>query len=146
MWNTQNVVDAAECYDFNKGYVDIDYEGSSVFQALNETAGLDLKDMLENEDINWLPKPLEYEYDTEIKSYFNMEGYGEFKSRVLPIVKKYLDEGRLHIEYKEHVDEMSIVYSDEFQIVVKKASEKFQSFYEILMKNMEDTIDSDPFF
>ena len=132
---SEHVVEAASDYEFNKGYVHIDCNGIGVYQALKKAAEWNWKDILKSEDISWLPKPSEY--DGSMKSYFTMKGYREFKNRVMPIVRKYLDESNLNEEYIEEIDEKSIVYSDEFQIIVKRLFRKFDDIYEAVTKSLK---------
>lgn len=130
---SEKVVEAASDYEFNLGYIHIEYEGTGVYQALKKSMPLkEWKKLLADEDINWLPKPPDYSY--ECKSYFTIEGYREFKKRVLPIVKQHLDEKKLSEEYVAKLPKDDIVYSDEFQVVVRRdgktmPSMKFESTF-----------------
>ena len=107
----------------------IEYEGTGIYQALKKAVGWDWKDILKNEDINWLPQPPQY--NGNFKSLFTMKGYKEFRSKVIPIVERYLDINRLIEKYSPWINDKSIVYSDEFQIVInRKFENKFNELYE----------------
>lgn len=120
----KKVVDSTDCYEFNRGYIHIDYEGVGVYQALKKAVGYEWKDILDKQDISWLPKPPDY--NGGMKSYFTMKGYREFKQKVMPIIRQYLNEDKLNEEYmlEESFDSKNLVYSDEFQIIMKNIPKK----------------------
>lgn len=128
---TQNVVDSASEYNFDHGYSHVEYEGTGIYEALKRSMSLEeWKSVLQNEDITWLPKPPGYDY--RCKSYFTMKGYKQFQQKVMPIVKNYLDESKISEQYIEELDKSRIVYTDEFQTIIR--TDIFNDKYSQLMK------------
>lgn len=115
---SEKVVNAASVYDFNHGYSHVEYEGVGVYEALKRSMSLEeWKCVLQSEDISWLPKPPGYDY--RCKSYFTMKGYKQFQQKVMPMMKNHLDESKIIEQYVEELEENRIVYSDEFQVIIR---------------------------
>ncbi len=115
---TKHVVEDATEYGFNRGCSDVEYEGVGVYEALKRAISLEeWKCILQSEDISWLPKPPGYDY--RCKSYFTMKGYRQFQQKVMPIMKNHLDESKIIEQYVEELEENRIVYSDEFQVIIR---------------------------
>ncbi len=71
-------------------YYRITYNGEGIYNALKNIVGLDTwKDLLNNKQLNWLPKPPEY--SSKNISYFTKKGYELFEQKTLPILLKYLE-------------------------------------------------------
>ena len=130
---TEKIIDSFSEYSFTRGYSHIEYEGTGIYQALKRALSMkEWRSILESEDISWLPKPPEY--NGRCKSYFTMKGYKEFKEKVLPICKRFLDISKIKETYVETLDDSAIIYSDEFQVVVQ--NRKFDSMYEDIMRDL----------
>ena len=129
---TRELVERSAEYEFNCGYSHIDYHGTGIYQALKNACGWDWKDIIKSNDISWLQKP--QNYNGSLKSFFTMKGYREFKEKVMPIVRKYLDEAKIREEYIESIDERSVVYSDEFQVIVRR---DFNALFEDVMNSIK---------
>ena len=96
-------------------YYRITYNGEGIYNALKKNISLDeWKNLLKSEKINWLPKPPNYAQNN--KSYFTQKGYEQFFSLVFKIIIKYLDKEKIKVEQVDNLE--SIIYEDEFQIVV----------------------------
>ena len=100
-----------------KVYYRITYNGEGIFNALKNIVDAHTwKDLLNNDKINWLPKPPEY--SSKNISYFTKEGYKSFEQKTLPIICEYLDKKNIKINtYNEIYN--NILYTDEYQIVVE---------------------------
>ena len=128
---TKQVVESASEYDFNHGYSHVEYEGVGVYEALKRAISLEeWKCILQSEDISWLPKPPGYDY--RCKSYFTMKGYKQFQQKVMPMMKNYLDKSKIIEQYVEELEENRIVYSDEFQVIIR--TDIFNDKYNQFMK------------
>lgn len=141
---SQEIVSSAEEYEFNYGYSHLEYENTGIYQALKEAAGWDWKDIIKSENISWLPKPPEYNGSYE--SYFTMKGYRKFQEKVMPVIEKYLDTTKIIEKYIDEIEQDSIVYSDEFQVIIKKKFDSFNRLFEEVMNKIKNTtIDCDAF-
>ncbi len=98
-------------------YYRITYNGEEIYNALKKVVGMDVwKELLNNEQINWLPKPPDYSFNN--MSYFTKKGYEVFEQKTLPIILKYLDKEDIEINtYNEICN--NILYFDDYQIVVE---------------------------
>ncbi len=98
-------------------YYRITYNGEEIYNALKKVVGMDVwKELLNNEQINWLPKPPDYSFNNI--SYFTKKGYEVFEQKTLPIILKYLDKEDIEINtYNEICN--NILYFDDYQIVVE---------------------------
>ena len=67
---------------------------------------------------NWLKVP-NISYD-DCYSYFNKDGFDLFMKNTYPIFVKYLDADKINIDsFEFDLNELNIIYEDEYQIVVK---------------------------
>ncbi len=74
------------------------------------------KELLNNKQINWLPKPPEY--SSKAISYFTKNGYKLFEQKTLPIILKYLDKENIEINTYNEVGNKTL-YIDEYQMVIE---------------------------
>ena len=102
-------------------YYRITYNGEGIYNALKNIVGIDKwKDLLNNKQINWLPKPPEY--SSKNKSYFTKKGYELFEQKTLPILLKYLDKENIEINTYNEIGNKTL-YTDEYQIVIEISEE-----------------------
>lgn len=92
------------------------YDGIGIYEAFKKHVEMNiLKDFLSSSLSNWLPKPPEYKEN--YTSYFTELGYEKFNREVLPTFVKYLNREKINVEVISEVG--NVVYSDEYQIVIK---------------------------
>lgn len=97
-------------------YYRVTYNDEGIYNALKDSIDLDTwKKILSSEDITWLPKPPSY--SSKNVSYFTEKGYEEFSNKAMPIISNYLKKKNIKIDTFDKISG-SIVYSDEYQIVV----------------------------
>ncbi len=98
-------------------YYRITYNGEGIYNALKNIVGLDTwKDLLNNKQLNWLPKPPEY--SSKNISYFTKKGYELFEQKTLPILLKCLEKENIKINIYNEICN-NILYIDEYQIVIE---------------------------
>lgn len=98
-------------------YYRITYNGEGIYNALKNIVGLDTwKNLLNDQQINWLPKPPKY--SSKNISYFTEKGYKLFEQKTLPIILKYLDKESIKINTYNKICN-NILYTDEYQIVIE---------------------------
>jgi len=102
--------------------------GHGIYELLKGMLSTDKwKELLNNENINWLPKPLMYK--GTYKSFFTEKGYNLFREKSLPIIEKYLNKDRIVILNFDDCKADECVYMDEYQCVIDlKAINKYKTF------------------
>lgn len=96
-------------------YYRITYNNEGIYSALKNSVDLDTwQKLLNNEHINWLPKPPTY--SSKNIFYFTKEGYERFKEETLPIIHSYLNKENIKIEKYNNITN-NILYADEYQII-----------------------------
>lgn len=104
----------------NNKYYRITYNGEGIYNALKNRIDSNVwQKILLSENINWLPKPPKYSSNNT--SYFTEKGYLVFSNKTMPTIYKYLKKENIKIEMFDEISD-SILYSDEYQIVVNKES------------------------
>ena len=131
---SRQVVDKAEVYEFNLGFSHVSYRNTGIYQALKKSMPLEeWKKLLRDPKVNWLPKPPDY--NGSYVSWFTMEGYRMFKENVMPIVEQWLDTKKIKEEYSETLDEKSIAYEDEWQVITKRSLIKVDEAFNSIMSS-----------
>lgn len=98
-------------------YYRITYHGEGIYNALKNIVGMDTwRDLLNNQNVNWLPKPPEY--SSKNISYFTKKGYEFFIEKTLPTILNYLDKENIQINHYNDINN-NILYTDEYQIVIE---------------------------
>lgn len=98
-------------------YYRISYHNEGIYNALkNKVDNVIWKDLLNNEHMNWLPKPPTYSFKNI--SYFTRKGYERFNHETLPIICNYLNKENIRMDMYNEIN-YTILYSDEYQIVVE---------------------------
>lgn len=98
-------------------YYRITYNGEEIYNALKNIIGIDTwNDLLNNQNVNWLPRPPEY--SSKNISYFTKKGYELFEQKTLPIILKYLDKENIEINTYNEVGNKTL-YTDEYQMVIE---------------------------
>lgn len=129
---SEQVDTQAEVYEFSLGFSHVFYRSTGIYQALKKSMPLEeWKKLLGDPKINWLPKPPDY-YGSYV-SWFTMEGYRMFKENVMPIVEQWLDIKKIKEEYSETLDEKSIVYEDEWQVITKRSLSRVDEAFNSIM-------------
>ncbi len=98
-------------------YYRITYNEEGIYNALKNIVGdYTWKELLNDKQINWLPKPPEY--TSKNKSYFTKKGYELFEQKTLPILLKYLDKENIEINTYNEIGNKTL-YTDEYQMVIE---------------------------
>ena len=137
---SEKVAADAKYYEFDHGFARVSYDGTGIYQALKKEVGWNWKELKKRDEISWLPLPPDYNGSCE--SWFTMKGYKIFREKTLPLMKEYLDEKKITEEYVENLDDKKEIYSDEYQIVVKKRFDRFNRFYESVLNSVQASRDS----
>lgn len=94
----------------------VTYENKGIYNELKNMVDINTwKELLESNEINWLPKPPSYAENN--KSYFTEKGYKKFTKNVLPIIENYLSKDKIKISSYQSLE--NIIYEDEYQVVTK---------------------------
>ena len=76
-------------------------------------------DFIKSDENDWLDNPVIYADERKKhRSYFTASGYEKFLENTLPLITKWIDREIIKIE-KVKIDEKSIVYQDEYQVVIE---------------------------
>lgn len=103
-------------------YYHITYNGEGIYNALKNIVEIDTwKALLNNKQINWLSRPIEY--SSKNISYSTKEGYKLSIRQTLPIILRYLDKEKIKIDTYNGICN-NVLYTDEYQIVIETSENK----------------------
>ena len=105
----------------------VTYDDVGIYEALKRLiwdnnsnfSKKDWEDFKASCDVNWLNVPKVYGDNNY--SYFTEKGFDMFLQRTYPLIIKWLDKDKIKFNtYSFDLDEITLVYFDEYQIVIKE--------------------------
>lgn len=105
----------------------VTYDCVGVYEALKKLiwdnnscfSKKDWEEFKSSSDVNWLTVP--NTYGDNNYSYFTEKGFDIFMEKTYPLIIQWLDKDKIKFDsYIFDVDEINLVYVDDYQIVVKE--------------------------
>ena len=109
-------------------YYRVTYNGIGIYEELKKEMykinydSSEWKKFKQSNACNWLPLPPSY--CDGYYSYFTKLGYDKFMKSTYPVITKYLDKDTINIE-QCYIDKNSIIYQDNYQIVIDSSKNEF---------------------